>query len=72
MTDKQIHQFNLMRSMLIRISKDYMTPDQMMRQHQNGRGMGPSYEEELEMAYENIQIDAARAVKGVKIIKLKP
>jgi len=71
MTDKQRQQFNSMRAMLIRISKHYMTSEQMRRSHERGRGMGPSYEEELEMAYENIQNDASRCVKGVKQIKAK-
>jgi len=69
MTPKQREQFNRMRTMLIRISKHYMTPDQMQRNHDRGRGMGPSYQEELEMAYENIQWDAQRAVKGIKSAK---
>jgi hypothetical protein len=68
-TERQMCQFNLMRAMLQRISKDYMTPQQMQRTHERGRGMGPSYKEELEMAYENIRFDAARAVKGVSAIK---
>lgn len=72
MTQKQARQFNLMRAVLLRISKQYMTPDQMSRNHDKGRGMGPSYNEELEMAYENIQWDAARAVKGIKAIKIEP
>lgn len=71
MTAKQITQFNLMRATLLRISKDYMTPDQIRRQHEKGRGMGPSEQEEIEMAYENIRWDAARAVKGVKQLKAK-
>lgn len=71
MTSKQIAQFNFMRATLIRINKHYMTPDQMRREHDRGRGMGPSYNEEVEMAYENIQWDAARAVKGVKELKPK-
>lgn len=71
MTDNQVHQFNRMLAVLIRISKEYMTPEEMQRQHDRGKGMGPSYQEELEMAYENIQSEAAYIVKGVKGISPK-
>lgn len=47
-----------------------MTPEQMRRQHEKGKGMGPSYAEELEMAYENIQLEAAIAVKGLRSLKI--
>ena len=64
-----MQQFNHMRAILVRISKQYMTPNQIRRAHDRGRGMGPSYEEELEMAYENIQMEAKAAIKGIKVAK---
>jgi len=63
-TDKQKHQFNLMRATLRRICKDYSTPAQLRRNSEKDYGLG--FEEVIEMAYENIQQDAAYAVKGVK------
>lgn len=69
-TEKQRQQFNHMRAILLRISKQYMTPGQMRRYHNRGRGIGPSYEEELEMSYENIQAEAVAGAKGVKAIRL--
>lgn len=49
---------------LKRISKQYMTPDQIRRDSKNS---GLDYEEYLEMSYENIQADAKRAIYGVRI-----
>lgn len=69
-TENQAQQFNRMLSQLRKISKNYMTPMQMQRGHERGKGMGPSYEEELEMAYENIQLEAADGCKGVSPMKL--
>ena len=69
-TEKQRQQFNYMRAILLRISRAYMTPDQMRRNCDRGRGIGPSYEEELEMSYENLQAEAVSGVKGVKAIPL--
>lgn len=56
---------------LLKISKQYMTPEQIQRSHARGKGMGPSYEEELEMAYENIQNEARFAIKGFRLPKPK-
>lgn len=69
-TEKQRQQFNHMRAILLRIGKQYMTPTQMRRYHDKGRGVGPSYEEELEMSYENLQAEAVAGAKGVKAIIL--
>ena len=49
---------------LKKIAKGYMTPKQIKR---DSGGSGLDYEEYLEMAYENIQTDAARAIKGVRL-----
>lgn len=67
MTTKQALQFNRMRNILIRISKHYQTPKQLRRNSDKHYGLG--YEESLEMTYENIQNDAAMAVRGIKEIK---
>lgn len=69
-TERQAQQFNRMLSQLRKIARDYMTPAQMQRGHDRGRGMGPSYEEELEMAYENIQQEAVHGANGVSYIKI--
>ena len=46
---------------LKKIAKGYMTPDQIRRDS----GGGPlTYTEYLEMSYENIQQEAALAIKG--------
>lgn len=62
MTDKQKDAFNKMRSALLRIAK-YRTPAQLRRDAE--RDYGLSYEEVLEMAYENIQLEAQAASKGI-------
>jgi hypothetical protein len=46
---------------LKRIARGFMTPDQIRRDSDN---MGLGYEEYLEMSYENIQVEAERAIKG--------
>ncbi|MCL4715519.1 MAG: hypothetical protein KJZ75_11460 [Hyphomonadaceae bacterium] len=47
------------------IAKEYDTPDRIRRISEKEYGL--SYEEALEMAYENIQALAARAIYGVRI-----
>jgi|KBSSwiStaDraftv2_1062776.scaffolds.fasta_scaffold69562_6 hypothetical protein len=47
---------------LHRIAKKYQTPDQIRRSAQ--KQWGCSYEEALEMVYENLQAEAARAIHG--------
>lgn len=66
MTTKQKEQFNSMLAALRRISKDYQKPEQLRRASEKQYGL--DYEEALEMAYENIQHEAAQASKGVKAI----
>ena len=44
--------------------KKYQTPDQLRRHAEKMYGL--SFEEALEMAYENIQQEAANAIKGMR------
>lgn len=67
MTTKQMQQFNKMREVLLKIAKRYQSPDRLRKNSEKDYGL--DYEEALEMAYENIQTDAARVVKGIKEIK---
>lgn len=68
MTKKQAEQFNIMRNTLIKISKGYMTTEQLRKNSEKLYGL--DFEECIEMTYDNIQADAKHAVKGVKEIKL--
>lgn len=72
-TQKQAEQFNIMLETLRRIagtSKNtrYMTPDQLRRDAERNTGL--DFEEEIEMAYENMQSDAKQTSSGIKPIKL--
>lgn len=58
-----------MRAALIRIYKNYQTPDQLRRNAE--RDFGCSYDEAIEMAYENLQSEAKGAVRGVRTKKSK-
>lgn len=49
------------------IAKGYQTPAQIRREYDNGMDYALGYEEALEMAYENIQALAARAIYRVRI-----
>lgn len=51
------------------IAKDYQSPAQLQRGAE--REFGLSYGEALEMAYENLQWEASRAIKGVRIAKYR-
>lgn len=66
MTKKQIEQFNCMRRTLLTIAKGYKSPEQL-RKSEEAKFMG--FDEVLEMSYENLQSEAAHAVKGVREIK---
>ncbi|MDP1891483.1 MAG: hypothetical protein Q8K55_11385 [Gemmatimonadaceae bacterium] len=66
MTKTQRAQFNRMRSALVRIAEAYQSPDKLRRHAE--RQYGVSANEALEMAYENIQAEARRAVKGTRFI----
>lgn len=47
---------------LRRIARDYQTPEQLRRHAQ--RDYGLDGDEAIEMAYENLRIEAANAIKG--------
>ena len=64
MTPKQKEQFNRMRSTLKRIATGYETPAQIRRGSEGQYGLDAG--EAVEMAYENIQHEAKRAVAGVR------
>lgn len=63
-TVKQAQQFNRMLSALKQIGH-YSTPAQIRNEY---KALDP--EEALEMAYENIQGDASRACKNVRMISI--
>ena len=67
-TESQALQFNKMLSTLRRISKGYQTTEQLRRSSETQYGL--SYGEAMEMAYENIQGEAATTSKGLKFIVL--
>lgn len=67
MTPKQQEQFNMMLDTLKRISNQYETTKQLRKE--SGLKYGLDYEEALEMAYENIQAEAAICIQGIKQIK---
>lgn len=67
MTNKQVKQFNNMLTVLRGISNGFSTPGQLRREC--GSRYGLEYEETLEMSYENIQMVARGAARGVRPIK---
>lgn len=67
MTHKQKTQYNKMRDTLIKIARNYGTPEQLGRAAE--KGLQHSFEDALEMAYENIQYEAQSCIKGVRAIK---
>ena len=66
MTTKQVTQFNKMLVALKRIGKGYDTVKQL-RKDSTGR-WGLDFEEALEMSYENLQLEARLAIRGIKAI----
>jgi len=62
-TEKQKQQFNIMLNALKKI-KAYQTPDRLRKDSEKDWGL--DFEEAIEMAYENIQGEAAFASKNVK------
>jgi hypothetical protein len=74
-TKTQAEQFNRMRETLRRIGAvkgertKYMSTDQLRNEAAKG-SYGLDFEEELEMAYENMQADAKQAVSGIRAIEL--
>ena len=69
MTKTQQRQFNGMLAALKKISKDYQTPTQLRRNAEKQYGL--DFEEALEMSYENIQMEAKSAAKGIRQITNK-
>lgn len=67
MTPKQARQFNNMLRVLRKIAKVYQTPAQLRKNSHQQYGL--DYEEALEMAYENLQSEAALASKSIQEIK---
>ncbi len=65
MTKKQIDNYNKMRNALIEITK-YQTPYKLRKDSE--KDWGVDFEEAIEMAYENIQVTAKDAVKGVRVV----
>ena len=65
MTAKEKQNYNRMREALIRITK-YQTPDRMRKDSE--KDWGVSFDEAIEMAYENIQQEAKFGVKGVRAL----
>lgn len=55
---------------LKRIAREYQTPDQLRRNCEKQYGLG--YEECLAMVYENLQYEAARAIKGYRKPRPEP
>lgn len=62
-TEKQKQQFNLMLNALKKI-KVYQSPEKLRKD--SSKDWGLDFEEAIEMAYENIQGEAAFACKNVK------
>jgi len=62
-TEKQKQQFNIMLNALKKI-KAYQSPAKLRKD--SSKDWGLDFEEAIEMAYENIQIEAAVACKNVK------
>jgi hypothetical protein len=62
-TIKQANQFNRMLYALKAISK-YESPERIAKVSEKRYGL--EYDEALEMAYENVLIEAKAAIKGVK------
>jgi len=72
-THKQVADFNKMLNTLRRISKDYMTPDQM-RSKENNKNSEVSFhgfEEYITMSYENIQSEARVGCAGIRPINIQ-
>lgn len=67
-TQRQAEQFNRMLATLRKISKEYMTTEQLQKQSEKEYGLG--FEECIEMVYENIQEDARLGCAGVRPIEL--
>ncbi|MFA1686525.1 hypothetical protein ACDY99_23835 [Achromobacter dolens] len=62
--DKRTEREQRMYDALKRIARGYFTPDQL-RRYEKAR-CGLDYEEALSYSYENIQQEAAQAIKGMR------
>jgi len=71
MTNKECLQFNFMLATLRKIHRNYQTPAQLEKNSE--KDLGLEYHEALEMSYENIQLDAKNACRGVtpKVAQVK-
>ena len=58
-----VEKFNKMLSTLRNIAESYLTPDQLREIADTGYGM--EYDEALENAYKNIQLEAAACIKSI-------
>jgi hypothetical protein len=67
MSEEQEKQFNIMFLALERIAEGYQAPDELRENCDEDYGFG--FEETIEMSYENIQREAATAIKGVGLIQ---
>jgi len=66
-TEKQQVQFNRMLEALTAIHKSYESTEKLRRNSEKNWGL--DFEEAIEMAYENIQLLAKTASKGVKFLQ---
>ena len=66
MTTEEKTNYNRLHAMLVKISSDYQTSQEI---RESSEDMGLEYEEALEMAYENIQCEALNIVKNIKRVK---
>lgn len=67
MSKKEKQHFNKMLITLRRISKGYMTPNQLLRNSKKQYGL--DYVDALELSYENIKSDASNCIKNIREIK---
>ena len=65
-TPQQVRKYNDMIDTLMLITRDFQTPKQLYK-----GGYASSYEDALEMAYDNIKIAAKRCVKRTTKLKVK-
>ena len=63
-------QFNYMLATLRRISKEYMTSEQLRNKSEQMYGL--EFEEAIEMSYDNIQGEAEVCAKGIRPFKIEP
>lgn len=66
--NKKHQQIRRMYDALNTIAKGYQTPKQLRKESKGQYGL--DFEEAIEMSYENIQLEAKSAIKGVKLEKL--